>query len=71
MTSNGSPRHDGSTWMTGLGPIVTNSSDLGSVIFPSTVSILAFIHMANTDEADSKPYESVRVSCREIIPTDE
>ena len=70
MTATGSPRHEGSTWTTGLGPIVANRSDPGSWIFPSTASILSFIHLANTDGADSEPYESVRVCSWEIIPTD-
>jgi len=71
MTATGSPRHEGRTWTTGLGPIVANRSDPGSWIFPSTASILSFIHIANTDGADSEPYESVRVCSWEIIPTDE
>jgi len=70
MTATSSPRHEGSTWTTGLGPIVANRSDPGSWIFPSTASILSFIHMANTDGADSELYESECVCNWEIIPTD-
>ena len=70
VDSTGLPRHEGSTWTRGLGPIVANRSDPGSWIFPSTTSILSFMHLANTERADSEAYESVRVCSWEIIPSD-
>jgi len=69
MTATGSARHEGSTWRTGLSPIVANRSDPGSWIVHSTVSVISFIDLANNDAADSEPYESVRVCSLENIPS--